>query len=235
MPAPRPAPKVQRRHQATPAKPTAKPATRSEAVHAAKAQTDRGHDFSHVPAQTAGTPSSALPGQPPSLKLDPQFLPPVTHQSGLDMRGGRTPNLGVEGTAPLTLSPHLFQMPATTVTNLIDWSAMTAPFAQRGMRLDPADQRSIEQYWTYSYRMLLGLGLSPDLAISVSNLGLPIAYDHELARDHPTTEERLDLQIDKMLPPGQKPPTRIVVPLLTPATLHWMTKEITGKDIDFHF
>jgi hypothetical protein len=148
------------------------------------------------------------------------------------------PSLGVVGPEDASggyrLPPDFFKFTADPASQ-IDWLAMRQPFLTRGVMVGDLELKTIEQNWRFTYTSMVNLGLSPELSVKIANIGTPLAYDFSLARDNPTAEERMDQAFEKMLPPGEKLPTKIVVPVITPDTLQWVTKKVTGKDIDFRF
>lgn len=120
-------------------------------------------------------------------------------------------------------------------TDPIDWFAMRQPFVTRGVPLTSRDGDEIERNFTTVYNQYMGLGLGPDLSLKITNFQLPIYYDLALKRDgFLTAPERLESDVDKMLGPGKSLGT-VMVPIVTPDTLNWAVKKISGKDIDFHF
>jgi hypothetical protein len=173
----------------------------------APANPDAGRDFSGIPTG-------------PQLKLDPTLF-------GADGPGSMGPG-------GQTLPPDFFKL-RTDPIGLIDWSAMRGPFYSRGTFLDTRDIDDITLNWRYSVHNLTALGLPLDLAVKVTNLGLPMAYDYSLSHDFPNAEERMDQAFNKLLPAGKAMPTKYVVPIITPDTLNWVTKKLIGKDVDFHF
>lgn len=86
----------------------------------------------------------------------------------------------------------------------------------------------------FTYSMMLDWGLGPDLSAKIANFGTPIAYDYSLRRDYPTLEEEMEQDIEKMMGPGKRLST-VVVPVITPDTLGWITEKVSGKKIDFRF
>jgi hypothetical protein len=183
---------------------------------AAPAPAEQGQDYSETAAVTPGaTPPPATAGPIKPLLVPPSALqPPV-------------PGM------PNALDPDRFKL-TFDPPSLIDWSAMRQPFLTRGVPLGAMDAGMIEQNWVYSYNNMVRWGLSADIAAKLANIGTPLAYDFSMARDYPTTEERFDRELEKMLPPGQKL-GKFVVPVITPDTLNWAVKQVTNKDIDFRF
>jgi hypothetical protein len=196
---------------APPAKTAAPPqADATPAPTPAPEQTQQGVDFSQTPAKQAG--SLTDPIKP--FKIDPAFLPPP-----------------VPGLAEA--SPDRFKL-TFDPPSLIDWSAMRQPFLTRGVQLGGRDADMMEHNWVFSYNQMVGWGLSPELAAKVANIGTPLAYDFSLSRDYPTTEEKMDQDIEKRMGPGKKL-GKFVVPIITPDTLNWIFKTTLKKDIDFRF
>jgi hypothetical protein len=178
----------------------------------AAAPADKGKDFSDTPVAAAA--DSAGDAIKP-FKVDPAFLPP------------RVPGFG-SGSDQQRFK-FSFDPPS-----LIDWAAMRQPFLTRGAPLGPVDTKMIEQNWVFSYNSMVQLGLSPEIAAKVANIGTPLAYDFSLARDYPTAAEIGDKEVEKMMGAGKKLGT-FTVPIITPDTLGWAVKKVFGKDIDFHF
>ncbi len=117
----------------------------------------------------------------------------------------------------------------------IDWFAMRQPFLNRGVSLTTRDGDELQRNFTTVYNQYLGLGLGPDLSLKITNFQLPIYYDLALKRDgYLTVPEKVEADVDKMLGPGKSLGT-VVVPIVTPDTLNWAVKKISGKDIDFRF
>lgn len=205
--------------------PPAKQAAPPQSAPAPKpAAPEQGADFSETPAQSASpTPTPAVtPTLTPSLQLNPRLLPGLGAVGPEDASGG------------YRLPPDFFKFTADPASQ-IDWLAMRQPFLTRGVMVGDLELKTIEQNWRFTYTSMVNLGLSPELSVKIANIGTPLAYDFSLARDNPTAEERMDQAFEKMLPPGEKLPTKIVVPVITPDTLQWVTKKVTGKDIDFRF
>lgn len=138
----------------------------------------------------------------------------------------------------LTLSPQFPPVrsnPLAPPLQLIDWSAMRAPFTSRGLHLNRRDGDAIESNWINTYQqMRFTWGFPEHIAVKITNLGTAFAYNKALSFTNPTLEEQLDRDLERMLPQSQSLRT-IVVPVLTPETTSWMVEKVTGKKIDFTF
>jgi hypothetical protein len=156
----------------------------------------------------------------PSPDFDPKLVPQLEAPFG--------------GASGLTLDPlGSFRLPPSPGLE-IDWFEMRKPFLNRGVMLGDKDLDMIETNWKFTYNMMLNWGLGTELSAKVANFGTPIAYDFSLKHDFPTLEEKMERDVEKMMGPGKKLST-VIVPVITPDTLGWVTEKITGKKVDFRF
>ena len=202
-------------------------------------------------AQAPPTPSpaaapKAAPPTPepaaPARKSGAADSAPTSAASGTDFTGVPAQASGAGSGPPfaqnLTLSPQFLPQrsnPLAPPLQLIDWSAMRAPFTSRGLPLSREDGNAIETNWINTYRqMRFTWGFPEEIAIKITNLGTAFAYNKALSFTNPTLEEQFDRSLEKTLPQGQSLRT-IVVPVLTPDTTSWIVEKVTGKKLDFTF
>ncbi len=162
------------------------------------------------------TPPAPIWTQPPTVNLLPGLGGPPAGQ-------------------PVQPQPY-FNIPPPQGQGVMDWSALSEPFRLRGLRISDRDSDSIIQTWTGTYQFMVNLGFSPKMAASVADIGTAKAYNDFLAREHPTPMDKMDAQWEmhkKIHYPDEFsiPP----IPIITPATLNWVTKKIFKKDINFNF
>lgn len=190
------------------------------------------------------TPAPPVPVQPaPAQKPTPSAPVPSPEATGADLTGvpAQSPEAAGNSLQPgngFTLSPQLLPMgrdPLAPPVQLIDWSAMRAPFLTHGLRLGAKDGAELEGNWINTYNQLrFTWGLSSDIAVKLTNIGTAFAYDKALSFTNPSLDEQFDRDLEKRLPPGQSL-GKIVVPILTPDTTSWIVEKVSGKKFDFRF
>ena len=200
-----------------------------------------------TPAPTQAKPQSPAPPVPvqptPARKPTPSTPGPSPGATGADFTGvpAQSPEDAGGSLVPgegYTLSPQFLPTgldPLAPPVQLMDWSAMRAPFLTRGLRLGARDGEMIERNWIGTYNQLrFTWGLSNDIAVKLTNIGTAFAYNNSLSFTNPTLDEQFDRDLERMLPQGQSL-GKIVVPILTPDTTSWIVEKISGKKIDFTF
>ncbi len=190
------------------------------------------------PAKEAAAPQPAPETQTAAPVEGPQPAPSAGGKdvSGVPVETAKPDEKPTEAAAPAPAGRQ-FQMPApvTVPIDPIDWFAMRQPFVNRGVFLNDRDGDQIETNWMYFYGNMMRLGFGPDLSAKIANFQTPIYYDLALRADGNLTQiERFDMETEKMLPPGQGL-GKITVPVLTPDSLSFMVKQVSGKDINFRF
>jgi hypothetical protein len=112
----------------------------------------------------------------------------------------------------------------------IDWNAMADPFTSRGVRLNANDMASVEENWNNAYMWALRIGLDPSMASLAANKLNAAAYDIQLGKDFPNLWDKVD-QEDKKQGIAKSPN----IPIVTPETLRFLSKNIFHRDIDMRF
>lgn len=200
------------------------------------------------PAKGASPPTTPAPGTtqqgkeetpPPTPAIDANLADvPVSAEDNKPVTGPTV----APGLPKLTLPPLLpdlkvpppalappFQLPPAPP---IDWLEMRRPFLNRGVPFGDKIQGDIETQWTSTYKMMIGLGMGPDLSLKIANTATPIAIDNALKFDHPTFMEQSDRDMEKML---GKPVGTFTIGVITPGTLGAAIKLVTGKTVDLSF
>jgi hypothetical protein len=163
-----------------------------------------------------------LPLGPGTRPLGPMLLPP-----NLSLSPNWNPSIP-------TTSPFNFKLPLLQPPQLLDWAQMREPFTAHGIQLTERDAEMIERNWNSTYRFLIGLGLSPDIAVWGANKGTAAAYDNLLSRENPNFIDQSNREMEKFLKPGEKY-SPIIVPIITPTSLKFITKKLFNKDVNFEF
>lgn len=192
------------------------------------------------------TPTPAPSGAKPEEKAEAWHAPifvkpdaPLADPLGVLQPAGKTPFLVPQ----LKLDPGLYTSPGSLLPTLpplkdptIDWRAMREPFVSRGLRLGDGDLSAIEKNWTYSYNFFIRLGLPPNVAAWGANHGTAYAYDKQLSLEAPNQADRFDAEFERAKAQvGVKEFKTPIVPIITPDTLKWVSKQLFNKDLSFEF
>jgi hypothetical protein len=167
-----------------------------------------------VPALRLGNPELDLFGNP-IKKIDLNYHPDPTLVEADPKKPAHDP----------------FQLqPLQRPPDVMDWSALSGPFTNRGLRLNERDLQSVQDNWNRTYMWGIGLGLSPDTASLAANKLTTAAYDIQLAKENPNFWDRVDRE-DTNLGISKSP----IVPIITPDSIRFLSKSIFKRDLDLSF